>query len=207
MLGARPRFIDRLFAAENPAYDTLIIGESLIETVLSGGYLEALKRKKWMRKQDWFHNYLSAIIDRDIRDIAQIEQITMMHQLLTLLAEHSGKLLNYSSIGSALNLNPVTAGKYVHILESLFLIETVPPWFSRRLKRASKSPKLHFFYTGLFAALQNVSVARVKSNKAIFGPILESFALSELRKLSSLSEQRCFFFTFETKKKGKLILS
>ncbi|MCY4153370.1 MAG: ATP-binding protein [Aestuariivita sp.] len=204
IFGSHPHFIDRAFAGGKPVCDQAITGESLITIVLSGGYPEALKRKKWARKQDWYHNYLESIIARDIRDIAQIEQIAMMHQLMTVLGEHSGRLVNYSSIGSALNLNHVTTRKYVHILESLFLIEAVPPWFSRRLKRTTKSPKLHFLDTGLLSALQNLSTDRVKSNKTVFGPILESFALCELRKLTSLSEQRCSFFHFRDKEKKEV---
>ena len=204
ILGSKPDFIDRAFDAKKPIFDHLIIGANLIETVLSGGYPEAVKRKNWARKQDWYHSYLDSIIHRDIRDIAQIEQIGMMHRLMAVLAEHSGKLLNYSSIGAPLHLNHVTTRKYVHILESLFLIKSTPPWFSRRLKRATKSPKLHFLDTGLLAAMQSISTDKIMKNKAKFGPILESFVLSELCKLNLLSEQRCSFFHFRDKEKNEV---
>ena len=72
--------------------------------MLSGGYPEALGRKRWARKQDWYHDYIDAIVQRDVRDIAQIEQLAIMPRLLSVLAEHSGQLVNYSGIGAALGV-------------------------------------------------------------------------------------------------------
>jgi len=79
------------------------LGDRLIDIVLSGGYPQALERKKWARKQDWYHSYVDAIVQRDVRDVAQLEQLTLMPKLLSALAEHSGKLVNYKhfSLGLA----------------------------------------------------------------------------------------------------------
>ncbi len=108
IIGARSNFIDRAFAGEKPAADHMIVGNELVEIVLSGGYPEALGRKRWARKQDWYHGYVDAIVQRDVRDVAQIEQLALMPKLLSVLAEHSGQLVNYSGIGAALDLNHVT---------------------------------------------------------------------------------------------------
>ena len=53
LLGKKSDFIDRAFAGEKPSTNHLIIGDKLIEVVLSGGYPQALERKSWVRKQDW----------------------------------------------------------------------------------------------------------------------------------------------------------
>ncbi len=68
IFGKKSGFIDRAFSAQKPAADNMIVGEALVETVLSGGYPEALGRKRWGRKQDWYHGYLDAIVQRDVRD-------------------------------------------------------------------------------------------------------------------------------------------
>ena len=190
--GVKSNFIDRAFAGEKPAADHMIIGKDLIETVLSGGYPEALRRKRWARKQDWYHGYVDAIVQRDVRDVAQIEQLPIMPKLLSVLAEHSGQLVNYSGVGTALDLNHVTTQKYVGVFESLYLVHTLQPWFTNRLKRLTKSPKLHFLDAGLLAAMRDVSPDVVAKDKTAFGPILETFVLSELRKIASWSEQRSF---------------
>lgn len=204
IIGNKTQFIDRAFAGKKPAVDQVIIGTDLIERVLSGGYPEALGRKRWPRKQDWYHGYLDALVQRDVREVAQIEQLGVMPKLLSVLAEHSGQLINYTGIGGALDLNHVTTQKYVRVLESLYLIHSLQPWFSNRLKRLTKSPKLHFLDAGLLAALRDVSPDVVAKDKTSFGPILETFVFGELRKIASWSEQRCSFSHFRDKDKNEV---
>ncbi|WP_372573646.1 ATP-binding protein [Ruegeria jejuensis] len=204
ILEAKSGFIDRAFDAKNPVVDKLIIGDDLVETALSGGYPEALGRKRWGRKQDWYHDYIDAIVQQDVRDVAQIEQLAIMPKLLAVLAEHSGQLVNYSRIGVAIGLNHVTAQKYVRVFESLFLVHSLQPWFTNRLKRLTKSPKLHFLDAGLLAAMRSVTPDTVKKEKTPFGSILETFVFSELRKISTWSEQRCTFSHFRDKDKNEV---
>ncbi|MCL6285667.1 ATP-binding protein [Ruegeria sp. 2012CJ41-6] len=204
ILAEKSSFIDRAFAGKDPVANNMIIGDSLIETVLSGGYPEALGRKRWGRKQDWYHDYLDAIVQRDVRDVAQIEQLAIMPKLLAVLAEHSGQLVNYSGIGAAIGLNHVTTQKYVRVFESLFLVHSLQPWFTNRLKRLTKSPKLHFLDAGLLAAMRNITPDTVKRDKTPFGSILETFVFSELRKIATWSNQRCTFSHFRDKDKDEV---
>ena len=206
ILGVRSNFIDRAFARVKPAADNIIVGSDLIETVLAGGYPESLSRKRWPRKQDWYHGYLDALVQRDVRDVAQIAQLAIMPKLLSVLAEHSGQLVNYSGIGAAVDLNHVTTQKYVSVFESLYLVHTLRPWFTNRLKRLTKSPKLHFFDSGLLAAMRDVSPDLVAKDKTSFGPILETFVFSELKKIASWSDQRCSFAHFRDKDKNEVDL-
>ena len=200
----RSKFIDSAFAAQKPVADQIVIGDDLVEAVLSGGYPEALERKLWGRKQDWYHSYLDALVQRDVRDVAQIEQLAVMPKLLSVLAEHSGQLVNYSRIGATLDLNHVTTQKYVRVFENIFLVHTLQPWFTNRLKRLTKSPKLHFLDAGLLAAMREVSPETVRTDKTSFGPILETFVFGELRKIASWSDQRCAFSHFRNKNKNEV---
>lgn len=206
LVGAKSNFIDRAFAGETPTAANILVGADLVETVLSGGYPEALGRKRWSRKQDWYHGYIDALVQRDVRDVAQIDQLALMPKLLSVLAEHSGQLVNYSGIGAALDLNHVTTQKYVGVFESLYLVHTLQPWFTNRLKRLTKSPKLHFLDAGLLAAMRDVSPDTVAKEKTAFGPILETFVFSELRKIASWSDQRCSFAHYRDKDKNEVDL-
>lgn len=206
IIGVRSNFIDRAFEGSKPAASHMIVGSDLIETVLSGGYPEALSRKRWSRKQDWYHGYLDALVQRDVRDVAQIEQLAIMPKLLSVLAEHAGQLVNYSGIGAAVDLNHVTTQKYVGVFESLYLVHSLQPWFTNRLKRLTKSPKLHFFDAGLLAAMREISPDMVAKDKTSFGPILETFVFSELKKIASWSNQRCSFAHFRNKDKNEVDL-
>ncbi|MDH0910495.1 ATP-binding protein [Rhizobium pusense] len=194
------RLLDRLFAGEVPVVETTAtIGMDLIDIVLRGGYPEAIRRSTSGRRTAWLEDYVALILDRDVRDIANIDQLDRMPRLLNILAEHAGQLVNHSSFGSALGLSSVTTQKYVAILERLFLVKTLPPWSNNRLSRLIKTPKLHFIDTGLLASMRGDEAERLRQDRLRFGALLESFIVSELMKLASWSERRVSFSHYRTK--------
>ncbi len=194
------RMLDRLFAGEElEKAGPALLGEDMMNVVLAGGYPEVLRRSSIARRVSWLEDYVSLILDRDVRDIANIDQLDRLPRLLLILAEHAGQLINNSSFGSALGLSGVTAQKYVAILERLFLVKTLAPWSNNRLSRLVKTPKLHFIDTGLLAALREDEVRRLHEDRTRFGPLLESFVVSELMKLASWSERRLSFSHYRTK--------
>ena len=202
--GARPLFFDQAFVGETPTCGTAVVGDDLVEIVLAGGYPEALTRSGWRRRQDWHLDYIEAIIQRDVRDIARIEQLSAMPRLLRILAEHSGQLVNYSGFGAPLTMNHVTTRKYIGILENLFLVHALPPWYASALKRITKSPKLHFLDAGLLAALRGITPDRLRRDRTPFGAILETFVFGELLKLASWSDDRYTFSHFRDKERNEV---
>lgn len=194
------RLLDRLFSGDEPAAgENVVLGNDLVEIVLRGGYPEVLRRATPARRIAWLEDYVALILDRDVRDIANIEQLDRLPRLLDVLAEHAGQLVNHSSFGAALGLSSVTAQKYVSILERLFLIRTLTPWSNNRLSRLIKTPKLHFLDTGLLATLREDEGDALRENRSRFGALLESFVVSELLKLASWSERRLSFSHYRTK--------
>lgn len=204
IFGARSTFLEGAFAGATPAVQDAIVGDDFIELVLAGGYPEALQRKRWSRKQDWYQDYVEAIVQRDVRDVAQIEQLAIMPKLLAILAEHSGQLVNYSGMGAAIGLNHVTTQKYLRAFESLYLVQTLQPWFTNRLKRLTKSPKLHFLDAGLLAALRGITPDTVRRDKTPFGAILETFVFAEVQKIATWSAPRCGFSHFRDKERNEV---
>ncbi len=200
----RPSFLDRAFTGESPVSRTPIVGEDLVETVLAGGYPEALTRSAWRRRQSWYLDYVEAIVQRDVRDIARIDQLNLMPRLLRVLAEHSGQLVNYSGFGAPLGMNHVTVQKYVGVFENLFLLSTLPPWYAKALKRLTKSPKLHFLDSGLLAALTGITPDRLRRNRQPFGPLLETFVFGEIMKLAGWSEDRHTLSHFRDKDRNEV---
>ncbi|KQU89499.1 AAA family ATPase [Ensifer sp. Root31] len=196
-------FLRDAFRNDVKAGDT-IVGDDLMAAVLAGGYPEALGRKTLPRRQDWYADYVQAIVQRDVRDIAQVEQIAQMPRLLRILAEHSGQLVNYSGIGAAIGMNHITTQKYVGIFESLFLARTVQPWFSNTLKRLTKTPKIHFLDSGLLASLRDLSLDRLRAERGHFGPLLETFVFAEILKLASGGEERFEFSHFRDKEQNEV---
>ena len=70
-----------------------------------GGFPEAIARETERRRQDWARSYLTSVLNPDLRDIAEIEKLTELPKLVRLLAEHSGQLVNYSQLGSSINVS------------------------------------------------------------------------------------------------------
>ena len=207
LAGTPGDLLDRLFDGGGlPAVDNPVVGDALMERVLNGGYPEALRRSSVGRRQAWLQDYVALILDRDVRDIANIDQLDRMPRLLDVLAAHSGQLVNHSSYGAALGLTAPTAQKYVGILERLFLLRLVPPWSSNAISRLTKTPKLHFLDTGLLAALRDVTSAQLQKDRTTYGPLLESFVVSEVLKLTTWSDRRLRISHFRTKDQDEVDL-
>jgi uncharacterized protein len=202
--GSPSRFLEHAFAGRAPKVGPRIVGRELVETVVAGGYPEALARRTWARRQVWHLDYVRAIVDRDVRDLAQIDRLSQMPRLLRVLAQHSGQLVNYSGLGAPLGFNHVTTQKYTALFEQLFLIRTLPPWFSNQLKRLIKTPKLSFLDSGLLASLRGLSPERIAADRGPFGALLETFVLAEALKLASWSGETYEFFHFRDKEQNEV---
>lgn len=194
-----PSFLTSLFAGRAPQLGELRVGADLIDLVLAGGYPEAIGRKVWARRQDWYLSYVEAVVGRDVRDIANIDQLDRMPRLLRALAEHSGRLVNHAGVGASLDLNHVTTQKYTGAFEQLFLVHSLPPWHNNALKRLTKKPKLHFLDSGLLAALRRMSPEDVAAGRSGFGAVLETFVFSEVLKLAGWSDERFSLSHFRDK--------
>ena len=99
-----------------------MIGADLIEAVLIGGYPEMLRREDAKRRQAWARDYIRAIVQRDVREVADVEKLDRMPRLLQVLAHQSGQLTNFTQMGGQVGFDDKTTRKCVAILEQLFLV-------------------------------------------------------------------------------------
>jgi predicted AAA+ superfamily ATPase len=197
--GRPPSFLERLFTGQLQSTPEAIVADDLVQLVLQGGFPEAIARPSERRRQDWARAYLTSILTRDLRDIAEVEKLTELPRFVRLLAEHSGQLANYSQLGADINVSYKTGQRYVGLLEQIFLIATVPPWYTNALKRIAKTPKLHFLDSGLLATVRGLSFARLKNQREALGALLESFVLAEVRKLMTASDLRLTPYHFRSR--------
>lgn len=205
--GSPGRIIDRLFAGEGPALQgSAIFGEPLLEAVLKGGYPEALRRRSGTRRSAWHQDYLALVLDRDVRDIADIEQLDKLPMLMRMLGEQAGQLVNMNALSVALGISAPTVQRYVTILERMFLLRQIRPWFSNRLSRLIKSPKLHMLDSGLLATLRDANAASIGADRSRLGPLLESFVVSEVLKSLTWSQTRADVSHFRTKEQEEVDL-
>lgn len=187
LLGRRPRFLDHAFRGKAPPVANPAVGLDLVDLVLAGGYPELLARTP-ARRQPWARDYTRAVITRDVRDVADVARLDEMPRLVRAVAHHAGQLVNFAELAGQLGLDAKTARRHLAILEQVYLVRRIEPWFTNRLKRMIKTPKLHFLDTGLLAALQGLTAERVVSERAQFGALLESFVFAEVSKLISWTD-------------------
>lgn len=133
--GSAGDFVDSLFATDfRLSLPVVRDGEkspSLHKRMLRGGFPEASLRSSEARRKAWFDSYLTAILQRDVRDLSNIEGLTAMPRLLQLLATRSGGILNLADVSRAMALPYATLHRYMSLLETTFLIYLLPAWSSR----------------------------------------------------------------------------
>lgn len=183
--GVKPAFLARAFAGKIGKPSEVMIGHDLVRSVVIGGYPEMVQRKAPKRRQMWARDYVKTIVQRDVRDVAEVEKLDQMPRLLRVLAHHSGQLTNFSEIGGQIGLDDKTTRKYVAIMEELFLVRRLEPWFRNQLKRIVKTPKVHFLDSGLLAAMLGLTAERIAKDRSTLGPLLETFVFSEVLKQAS----------------------
>jgi predicted AAA+ superfamily ATPase len=186
--GSRTNLVDILFAPKLawPAPDD----DDVMNAVLTGGYPEALARSSEKRRQAWFSAYVTTIVERDVRDLSNIQDLTAMPRLLQLLASRTGQLLSYADISRGLTIPQTTLKRYMAILEATFLIRELPAWAVNIGKRVTKASKLMFTDTGLAAHLSGMNRDRLTQDRQIFGHLLENYVVCEMAKHATWSRSR-----------------
>jgi predicted AAA+ superfamily ATPase len=174
--------------------------EQLIRRVLEGGYPEPLSMQDERDVGDWFSSYITTILTRDIRELANIDRLSAMPNLFMLMASRSGGLMNVADISSSSGIPHTTLTRYIAVLEGAFILQLLPPWSPRLGKRLTKSKKIYLSDTGLSAYLLGVSVESIQLNRESFGRILENFVLLELMKQETWSDKPFSFYHFRTTK-------
>lgn len=189
VLGTGAGFLDAAFEGRLAEPPLALSGPALMEAVLAGGYPPMLQRAEPVRQRAWARDYVQSIVQRDVRELAEITHLDAMPRLLRALASHAAQLVNFTQVGAALGLDDKTTRRYVGLLEQVFLLHRLEPWFHNDLKRLVKTPKLHFLDSGLLAALQGITTERLAADRTRFGPLLETFVFAELQKQAGWSDE------------------
>ena len=169
-----------------------------LQRILTGGFPEAQQRPALDRRNAWFGSYITTILQRDIRDLANIEGLTTLPNLLSILAARSGSLLNFAELSNSSNIPQTTLKRYLVLLETTFLIQQIPPWSGNLSKRLIKTPKIYLTDTGLMTYLVGADERRLKTDGSLLGKITETFVLNELMKLNTWSKTKSRIYHYRT---------
>jgi uncharacterized protein len=200
--GNRETFIDNLFSRE-PIWPTLKKGASskrsaVIELMLAGGYPSALARQSKGRRRAWFESYLTTILQRDVRDLSNIDDLSAVPRLLSVVASRAGGLLNYADLSRTLGLPQTTLKRYFALLGMTFLVQLLRPWSGNLGQRSIRTPKVYLNDTGLLAHLLALSPERLETDPSLAGGLAENFVMMELVKQSGWSEATPKIFFWRT---------
>lgn len=147
--------------------------------ILRGGYPEVALDKKIDLKL-WFNGYLQTYLERDVRNLRQIGDLTDYQRFLELLAALDGQVLRLSEISRDLGVAVNTVKAWVSILEACNQIYLVKPFYKNKGKRIIKSPKVYFLDTGFLCFLSGISSVEQIFKGPLSGRLLENVILGEI---------------------------
>lgn len=196
---AQPNRAEALFAGDWSALSVPPCERAeLIGQLVAGGFPDAVARGTARRRDAWFDSYIQAILQRDVRELANIEQLTEIPNLLQLLATRSGTLLNFAELSRTAGLAQSTLKRYFALLEMLFLVVRLPSWERNPGKRLVKAPKVFLPDSGLLAHFLGLSADSLTAKPGLPGGMVETFVLAELLKHVAFSDQRLTLWHYRT---------
>jgi hypothetical protein len=132
---------------------------------------------------EWFRGYVQTYVERDVRQLSQITDLVAFRTLAHLAALRTGQVLAISELARDAKLNAMTAGRYLNLLETSFLIHRLPPFLKNRSSRLIKSPKLHFTDSGLAAHLAGATTLEPGVDERLRGALFETYVAQNLAAL------------------------
>lgn len=175
-------FVDAVF---EDSFDPIFEAENikgLAERIVRGGFPEASLRSSQTRRDAWFANYVRTLLERDVKDVANIDALAQMPLLLRLLASRAGSTLNASGLATETGIPYTSLKRYLTLLETIFLLRLVNTWSHDRSRILTKAPKAFLVDTGLLCYLANLDTKSLLGDSLRLKPALENFVALELQK-------------------------
>jgi predicted AAA+ superfamily ATPase len=145
--------------------------------LLKGGYPPLYDRE--ISPFDWYNSYTQNYIERDVRQLAQLKDLSTFKRFLLLTAGRCGQLINYSNFANDVGVSHTTIKAWLSLLETSFIIHLLHPYHTNFNKRLIKQPKLYFHDTGLLCSLLNITDTNILQVHPLRGAIFECMIVSE----------------------------
>ncbi len=199
LAGTREGFIDALFRDRlQPVRERSDIRQEALRRALRGGYPEIISRARPDRRSAWFRAYTTTILQRDVRDLTQIDRPHDLTRILGLVAARVASPLNVLEVSRALGLPHMTVRRYLTLLERLYFIHLVPGWSGGLNARVTQHSKAYIPDSGLLAHLMGVDLGRFQNDPTLAGVLLEDFAIGEIERQRSWNRTAVTLYQFRT---------
>ncbi len=198
ILGITETFIDTAFSDKSFTCPKKTLSkQELHHKILVGGY-PSVQGADEETVEAWMRAYINLLLQRDIKDLAQIEKLTELPNLLKILAFRASNLLNVSEVSRECKMVATTVHRYIALLETIFIISLQRPWHTNLGLRFIKSPKVFLIDSGLLTYLLGINMKRALIDSIQMGKALENFIVSELKKQATWSKTRPELYHFRT---------
>ena len=131
---------------------------------------------------DFYPAYISTYVERDVRLIKNISDLSTFTRFLKLCAGRCSQILNVTSLAEDAGITRKTAESWLSVLETSYIIYVLKPYYKNYGKRIIKNPKLYFYDTGLVSSLLNITEASQIESFYMRGALFENLVVSELLK-------------------------
>jgi len=179
-LAGRAGFIQLLPFTINELKMGHALPEKLEELLFKGSYPPVYDRN--IAPQSWYGDYVLTYLERDIRQLINVQDLRTYHRFLQMCAARTGQMLNLSSLANDCGISHNTAKSWISVLEASYIVFLISPHFNNYNKRLVKSPKLYFYDTGLVCLLTNIQKAEQITTHSMRGALFETLVASELIK-------------------------
>lgn len=154
--------------------------DSLDAALWQGGYPALYDRR--LPPDDWFPNYIATYVERDVRQLLAVRDLTVFQRFVKMCAARCGQLLNLSSLAADCGITHMTAREWLTVLEASYIVRLLPPYHRNFGKRLVKTPKLYFIDTGLAAWLLGIRNAQGVASHPMRGALFENLVVGEFVK-------------------------
>lgn len=149
-------------------------------SLLRGGFPEVIAKNT--TAPTWFRSYIQTYLERDVRAVSSIRNLSVFRRFIAFVASRCGQTLNKTDLAASLGVSVPTISEWLSILEITGQIILVPPFYENFGKRLIKSPKLYFIDSGLVCHLLGIHDAKTLATSPFLGPVFEGFLASEIVK-------------------------
>jgi len=188
-----PLFIRNAFERKFSEHGTDDDRTGILRLAFQGGYPETRLFDESDRR-DWMHDYLEAILSRDLIHLANIRRHDALRELVGILASWSARHLNLAEIGAAIGVARQTLDSYVGALERLYLFEQLPCWITTDYERVGRRPKWYCTDSGLLAAILRWRFDDILHDPDRSGKLMETFVFHELAALADIDRFKLFHY-------------
>jgi predicted AAA+ superfamily ATPase len=181
--GSRSNLVDELFSGAPPRITGAPIGPAAwVERAILGGFPEVHTRPAGRLRGRWFESYLRSLVQRDLRDMSDAQKLAEMPRLIRVLAAQASGVFVPDRVAQRVGLSTKTIQSYVRLLETVFVVRTVPAWRPGLTARERLAPKVFLADTGLLAYLLGARAERAATDPQISGKLFENFVATEFVK-------------------------